>query len=523
MSANPYDAVPYQSFAYAASHPARMATIATLFGLKPASSGSCRVLEIGCASGGNLLPMAVALPNSRFVGLDYSSVQIEAAKVAQQQLALTNIEFIAEDIRHADAKTLGEYDYIIAHGIYSWLPPDAQAAMLALYRDCLAPGGIGYISYNTLPGWRMRGIVRDMMLFHAELFGDEAKKVEQAKALLDFVASAIPAESNAYGQYLASELALIRTVNDSYLRHDHLEEHNEPLYFRDFMARTNAVGLHYLGESDFPTMVGAGIAPEAYRRLQSEITDIARLEQYMDFLRNRSFRQTLLTKSGSAIQRNIVSGRLSTLHVAAKLLPSSDVRSVADSAFVSYSNSKGDGLSTGTPITKAALSILAEAYPATVPFSELTTKARDLLPPTHRKNVSVDIDATNLANDILVAFMAPGLVHLQDTPQTAIAKAGEHPAGFAYARWQAKTINTLTNLRHETVLLDTAGQLMLTELDGTKDRSALATALHEHIVSGRLCVQSDGETMDPDAAFGMLDKILDAILDNLAQNALIEG
>lgn len=523
MSANPYDAVPYQSYAYAASHPTRLGVIATLFGLSPAVSSHCRVLEIGCASGGNLLPMAAAAPDARFVGIDYSSVQIDGARAAQGELGLNNIEFRCEDIRAVDAAALGTFDYVIAHGIYSWLPPDAQAAMLALYRDCLAPNGIGYISYNTLPGWRMRGIVRDMMLFHAELFGDDAKKVEQAKALLDFVASALPTEGNPYGAYLRSELQLINSVNDSYLRHDHLEEHNEPLYFRDFMARARANGLEYLGESEFPSMVGSGIAPDALARLKAEVADIVRLEQYMDFLRNRSFRQTLLVKDGTTIQRQVVGNRIRAFHIAANLSPEAADATVEDASPVRFVATSGQTLQTGNPVTKAALACLAKVFPATLAFPELVRLARERLPAAHRSAIGEKQDAEVLANDLLVAFTAPGLVYFHDAALPCVAQAGERPQASAHARWQAARSPLITNLRHETVSLDAPGQLLLADLDGQRDRNALVAVIHAHLEAGRLKVETDGQPTLPALDSPVLPAILDAVLATLGRNALLIG
>jgi len=65
-----YDEVPYESQSFPQSHPNRLATLGRLFGLSPAPVAQCRVLELGCASGGNLIPMAYHLPESEFVGLD---------------------------------------------------------------------------------------------------------------------------------------------------------------------------------------------------------------------------------------------------------------------------------------------------------------------------------------------------------------------------------------------------------------------------------------------------------------------
>ena len=94
-----YDLIPYVSKAYSQSHPDRLAAIATLAGLRPVPVVSCRVLELGCAAGGNLIPMAVALPGSTFLGIDLSSKQIDEGKRLVAELGLKNIELTRKDIQ----------------------------------------------------------------------------------------------------------------------------------------------------------------------------------------------------------------------------------------------------------------------------------------------------------------------------------------------------------------------------------------------------------------------------------------
>src|SRR5262245_48330424 len=114
---NPYDVVPYGQLAFAQTHPDRLATVARIFGLVPPPVGTCRVLELGCASGANLIPMAFNLPGASFVGVDLSHVQVQSALATVEALGLRNIE-----IRHASILDVGlqwgQFDYIICHGVY---------------------------------------------------------------------------------------------------------------------------------------------------------------------------------------------------------------------------------------------------------------------------------------------------------------------------------------------------------------------------------------------------------------------
>ena len=538
-SPNPYDLTPYQSFAYPETHPNRLAVLASLFGRSPAPLAGCRVLEIGCAGGGNLLPIAAAFPQAQFVGLDYSQVQIDAAEHAAQALGLTNIRFVCEDMRSVDATSLGEFDYVIAHGIYSWLPADAQAAMLTLCRDCLAEAGVACVSYNTLPGWHMRGMVRDLMLFHAASFGDGPPDVAQAKALLDFMATHVPEENNPYGQYLRSELKMLSGMNASYLAHDHLEKHNEPLYFRDFIARAQGADLDYLGEAEFFTMLGSDLAAGAKSQLSAEIKDIVRLEQYFDFMRNRSFRMSLLVRRGSLVERNVGPERLKSLWVSSTLrstLPLSAVAAIpalaeATPALVSttpvrFETLTGQQLTTANPVTKAALMLLEEAAPASLAFGDLLKAARERLPVTHRVTIALEQDAFTLGADLLIAYGAGALVQLyaasnRVAPATVARDATAALAAPAYARWQARQSGELTNLHHMRVSVDEPCRQTVLLLDGSLDRAGLHAAFYKLIVAGTLLLQEEGKAFVPAPDAPVVGQALEAILNTLAANALI--
>src|SRR5262245_44043390 len=161
-----YDELPYESNPFAETHPDALATAATLFGLDPPLVEACRVLELGCASGGNLLPMAEALPGSHFVGLDLSRCQIEDGRQIVQALGLPNLELCHLSITDV-GPDFGPFDYILCHGVYSWVPPAVQDKILEICSRHLTPQGVAYISYNTYPGWRAKAILRDLLCYHA--------------------------------------------------------------------------------------------------------------------------------------------------------------------------------------------------------------------------------------------------------------------------------------------------------------------------------------------------------------------
>ena len=158
---NPYDALPYEGCAIPIASPQRLATLAHLSGCEPPNLEAARVLEIGCGDGGNLLPLAFHHPNWQFVGLDPSARAIEKAQAGCSILELDNISFCCGDVRAFESDE--HHDFVLCHGVYSWVNAEVQKALLRVAADCLAPNGLFYLSYNTEPGWRVRGLVRDRL------------------------------------------------------------------------------------------------------------------------------------------------------------------------------------------------------------------------------------------------------------------------------------------------------------------------------------------------------------------------
>src|SRR5215213_1485999 len=213
-----YDEVLYTGYPYNQTHPERLATLATLHGLDPAGVESCRVLELGCGDGGNIIPMAMGLPSSSFVGVDLSERAISRGESVIGELGMTNISLLRLDLSLIN-EGMGAFDYIIAHGLYSWVPPDVQEKILSICKASLSPQGVAYVSYNTYPGSHLRNMTREMMLFHARHLREPERQVEQARAFIDFL-SAAQRDSEMYGLLLRSESGRLSRLTDEMLYHD---------------------------------------------------------------------------------------------------------------------------------------------------------------------------------------------------------------------------------------------------------------------------------------------------------------
>jgi len=518
-----YDEQPYPGQAYAQTHPDRLAVMAKLFGMAPAPLSGCRVLELGCASGANLIPMAEQMPDASFVGLDFSSRQIADGQAVIAELGLPNIELRQSDISAVDG-SLGKFDYIIAHAIYSWVPPEVQDKVLAICNANLAPNGVAYVSYNTYPGWRMRGMARDMLLYHARQFGEAPLQVPQARALLDFLAQNVPTENNPHGTLLKQELEGLRNQADWYLAHEYLGDINEPLYFHQFAERAAGHGLQYLGEVEFHTMLASNFPAQVAETLRKIAPDIIRLEQYMDFLRNRVFRQTLLVHQSVSLNRKLDWKTMEGFHFASPARPVAATTDLRSAAAEQFRAPHGPTLTTPNSIVKAAMLILAERWPQAMSFADLRAAARsrvdnNLLSVPY--SATVTLDAEVLGTDLLQC-LAVGVVELRTRSPRFAMKAGERPKASALARLQAEKGLPVTNLRHETVIPDEFNRQLLRHLDGHRDRSALLEVLAELVSEGVLAIQRQGQKVQETAAVrAILGQALDENLGKLAQAALL--
>ena len=161
---NPYDELPYCAYPIAWTAPERLALASLLHGGPRLPLDKYRVLELGCANGANLLPMAWYRQHAEFTGLDGSARQISLANESKDKLGLTNLRFVHGDFATALDQLEGPFDIIMAHGVFSWVTDNARDAMLKMCSSLLAPAGLLYLNYNAKPGWTVRGMVRDFLM-----------------------------------------------------------------------------------------------------------------------------------------------------------------------------------------------------------------------------------------------------------------------------------------------------------------------------------------------------------------------
>src|SRR5690606_13245157 len=141
------------------------------------------------------------------------------------------------------------------------------------------------------------------------------ERTAQARALIDFLATHVPQDEGPYALLLKRELQVLKGTKGDYLFHEHLEEVNEPLYFHQRAAALARHGLAYLGDSDVHAMQLQQYAPTAAEALQKVASDLISMEQYMDFVRNRQFRASLVCHADVPLERSVSSARVEGMFV----------------------------------------------------------------------------------------------------------------------------------------------------------------------------------------------------------------
>ena len=489
-----YDATPYTSISFPPSAPGQLAAVAHLFGLTAPDVSTARVLEIGCATGGNLIPFAAAHPHARAVGLDLSQVQVDMGRARATALSLDNVEFVAGDIARMDLPALGQFDYIVAHGVYSWVPPEVQDALLAAFRALLAPDGVAYMSYNVYPGWKTKEVLRDAMLLASGGSTTPEDRAREAREMADFLEEVVPADG-VLARVLAEFRAHSEGFGDSYLLHEELETFNDPCYFSEMLARARSHGLAFLAEARPEAMFPANYGPTVEEHVRDKCGGLQVLvEQYIDFVVNRMFRETLLVHAHREpqIRYNPARSRMRDMHIAA-WVPPVDGSSRLDHSRQEYRESDGATLFTNDPGIKAALDELSAHWPWTLTRQELVDAV-------HARLVSAGLTPSDSVGDLVDNLM--GVLILQGqaryrlhpvTPPVAsppwrLAETVRRSVELTGAGSQASAFNVW----HETHLLSAVDRHLLPLLDGSRDRDALLDALVAIDRASPIAIERDG-------------------------------
>lgn len=459
-SRSSYDEIPYESTPIARTHPHNIAAVSALFGLTAPRPSRARILELGCGSGANLLSIAASLPQSTCLGVDLALTAIEQGDKIIARAGLNNLRLEAMNLLDFD-RSLGEFDYIICHGVISWVPRSVQKKIFEICAANLSPNGIAFVSYNTLPGWHIRGLVREAMVFHTKRLSAIDQKASQARAFIKFMVETSAITATSHAAALQKELEHISKLPDWYIAHDFLEEVNEPLYFHDFADRADSAGLSYVSDAQLVKSSAIDLPAEAQRILGKIAENRLDLEQYFDFLRNTMFRRSLLSRKDRQASQSPQHQALFEMWIGSNAQEDRALAAQTAAGSLVFRTPNGAAIQTADQDTISILRRLAAVFPEPLHFSEL-------LRGTEKSPSEISAALLSLAlADLLELYVEP--------PAFSITAQGR-PLASPLAREQIKSSSSVTNLKHEIVALDLAEAGLLPCLNGTQtiaDLSAL--------------------------------------------------
>ncbi len=460
---SPYEEVDYPGYAYPLTHPAHLEVLGRLFGLDPAPAPTCRVLELGCGEGVNSLAIAHTLPRARVIAVDAAISGLDRGRALATAAGIDNAELLHADLADVDRiVALGPFDYVVAHGVYSWIPPLLRGALLECCRRALSPHGIAYVSYNAYPGSYLRDMARDVLVYHLQGVSEPTERLARAHVLMEtIVASDSPTP---YAAVLREHLQRMLASGEALLYHDDLAPVSTPFYFHEFIEHAAAHELQFLSEANLADSQLRDV-PEGVGELMANLPrDVIVREQHLDFFLNRMFRQTLLVHEGAPVQRAIDDRHLEELAVC----------SPAQSDGSRFETPEGATLSTPDPLLIAAMQALCEAWPQSVLFHELVERTARRL----GASALPESDRDRLRAAVLEVYL--GRILLLHSCQFPVSsRPGERPGASPLARAQhAAGRRVLTTLLGENrVIEDPRDRALLARLDGTRDRAALADEL----------------------------------------------
>ena len=297
---NSYDSFLYVSKPFSSTNINNLQAKAKMYGLNPVPLKGARVLELGASCGGNIVPQALYYPETTFTGIDLSGVQVKHGNDIINSIDLKNVTLLEKDILDID-ESFGTFDYIIVHGIWSWVPDVVKDKILSICNVNLSDNGIAYVSYNTYPGWKRLEQLRDIMLYSEKRAKDQdlLERTLYTKSVLKMVADTmnIDDRSRAQSAYKINNIHNVLNSNDYYVAHEYLEAFNDPVYVSDFIERARKQGCAYIGDEVLQRSFITWLADDVTNNIRTLSHDnYVDKEQFYDYVYDTQFRMSLLTK-----------------------------------------------------------------------------------------------------------------------------------------------------------------------------------------------------------------------------------
>jgi SAM-dependent methyltransferase len=420
----------------------------------------------------NLLPMAERFPRSEFLGVDFAKAHIAAADEARAACGIANVRFVHADLREFEPDAEG-FDYIIAHGVYSWVSDDVKERLLAICARALAPGGVAYVSYNTLPVWGFLGGLREFLLTETERESEPRRQIERGRRVIAALNDSLSGQPGAYSELVRQSLADMLRKDPEHLYHDDLSAVNDPCTFTAFADHAASHGLHYLAEAHYATMMFEH-APEPMREALAGLDlDFMRVQQYMDVIFQRLLRNSLLCRAEPPLKRAADPRVIKDCALGLRMRPAESRVNLGPGEGMRMNGPNGLSLDFDQPAEKAMLSALAQAAPARAPFWETFEAANRLLQQSGLPPADPSVDLCGM----LYRLFTFDALDLALTGAGEWLKTGQPPAPSALMRYQARKGVSSVNRWHERVDLTPGGREYLADPTPHAPEGALRAGL----------------------------------------------
>jgi SAM-dependent methyltransferase len=508
---NPYDELPFTSGVQPRMQPDRLATVASLRGLSPAHPLRCRMLDLACGDGMNVLGCAQAAPESEFLGVDLAEAPVARGSELAAAAGLRNVRIVRGDFTAPDP-AWGTFDYVVAHGVYSWVPAAARERLVATVAASLRPGGVACIRYRVKPGSIARDMFRRLMLLHTESAATTDDRVRQALEFLRFLRAARSMPGDPWDDWVRSELDDRLRLPPGHVRHDDLGDVNEPVWYREFAEQAARHGLVCLGDAEWSQDTDVAFSEEVRAAIDRHADPVER-EQYRDLLKFRRMRETVLVRRDEAPTGGPRLERIPSLVVSARLRGDEAPPPLGGPGEETFRSHGGGGITAGVPIVRAALRILAASWPQRFPFEGLLRRAAVDVAAARGEASSgatapSDADREGLVR-LVTSLHDGGVVELHTHAPSCAREAGERPVASALARVAAQRgARVVTLLQRELEVTDARSLRLVAMLDGTLDRSEILA---------RLAAAEAPPATPPEGQPPLTPEVLDAALARLAR------
>jgi hypothetical protein len=297
-----YDQVAYPNYVHPAADSEYACVAGRFYGWRGRDPATASVLEIGCGEGVNLMAIAGAFPKSRCVGFDISARAVARGQQLAAAAGLDNIELHWGDLLSYPRD--GErFDYIICHGVLTWVPPPVRTAVFEVIAARLAAGGVAYVGYDALPAAASKAAIVGLLKQFVPPEADLASKVETAVTIIETLGRN-QHKSSRLKPELDDLLRRLPEMAPAYFVHDWLEAHYAPMSVDEFATAAGAVDLAYAGDVSLTDMQTRDIDPSGMHILAAAMDSLLTTASTLDLLRgSRMYRTDLLVRPESPPDR----------------------------------------------------------------------------------------------------------------------------------------------------------------------------------------------------------------------------